>query len=112
MPPMTNNDDDNRPFDGIVHDPSKPSHVLPPPLGMTITDGERAMLVEWYGEQAVDDWHRRKAAFLARRGGEGGESEIDSDSADSDGDSGDGDGENALTEAEEIELLRALGYDI
>jgi hypothetical protein len=68
-------------------------------LGTIIDDDERRWLVELYGEQAVDDWHRRNAAFLARREGEV-------------GDSADGDGENALTEAEEIELLRALGYDV
>jgi hypothetical protein len=76
------------PFDGVVRDPSKPSHVLLPPLGMTITDGERRWLVEVYGEQAVDDWHRRNAAFLAER-----EGEVWADD---------------LTEDEKLDLLRAL----
>ena len=43
--------DDDRPFDGIVRDPSKPSRALLPPLGMTLNAEQRAFVVERYGEE-------------------------------------------------------------
>jgi hypothetical protein len=87
-------EDDDAPYDGIVRRPSKPDYILPP-LGSTLTDFDRALLVELYGERVVDDWHRRNAAFVARREGEG-------------GDSGGGDSADDLTEDEKLELFRAL----
>ena len=61
-------DDDDRPFDGIVHDPSKPSRLLLPPLGMTLSAEGREFLVETYGEEVTRDWERRNAEFLAGGG--------------------------------------------
>jgi hypothetical protein len=61
-------DDHDRPFDGIVRDPSQPSRDLLPPLGMTLDAEQRAFVVERYGEEVTRDWERRNAEFIRRLG--------------------------------------------
>ena len=60
--------DDDRPFDGLVRDPSQPSRDLLPPLGMTLEPDDRAWLVRRYGEAVTRDWERRNAEFIRRLG--------------------------------------------
>jgi hypothetical protein len=92
-----------KPYDGIVRDPSKPSYILPS-FGVELDEELRAMLVEAYGERVTRAWERRNAAFLASGGQvEGGDSESTGGEVEDD---------SGLTEEEQIELARDLGYDV